>query len=158
MIEDIVHRATLNAAPPLVWQAIATPAGLSAWMMQNDFAEAKVGHRFRFTDKPRPFWDGICDCEVVQADADQCFSLLWGLNQKGAPSRVTWTLRPSPDGGTEVEFRHGGLHGVTGWLMKKGMSKGWQRMLERSIPLVADSIGKGEIPSREAVLRAYRGG
>jgi len=157
MIDDIVHRATLPMAPELVWQAIATPAGLSAWMMQNDYQKPEVGHRFRFTDKPRPFWDGICDCEVAQADANRCFSLLWGLNQKGEPSRVTWTLEPAPGGGTHVEFRHSGLHGLMGWLMKKGMSTGWQRMLERSIPLVAEGIGKGQIPPRDEVVKTYRG-
>ncbi|MBI5609624.1 MAG: SRPBCC domain-containing protein [Deltaproteobacteria bacterium] len=117
-----------------------------------------VGRRFRFTDKPRPFWDGICDCEVAQANENRCFSLLRGLNQKGEPSRVSWTLQPAEDGGTQVEFRHGGLHGVMGWLMKKGMSKGWQRMLERSIPMVAEGIGKGRIPPREDVIKTYRGG
>jgi uncharacterized protein YndB with AHSA1/START domain len=157
MIEDIVHRATYRHPPELVWRAIATREGLDAWMMVNDFEEAKVGHRFRFRDKPRPFWDGICDCEVAEADAPRRFVLRWGLNVRGEPTRLSFELTPTSDGGTTLELRHGGLNGVMGWFMKKGMDKGWRRMVERSIPLVADGMAKGAVPSRDEVARVFRG-
>jgi len=151
MISDIVHEATYSFPPELVWRAIASPEGLSAWMMKNDFSEARVGHRFRFTDRPRPFWDGICDCEVAEADVARRFALRWGLNVKGEATSVSWTLSPTPDGGTHVLFRHAGLNGVMGWMMKKGMNKGWRRMLQKSIPFVLAGIAQGKIPSREEV-------
>jgi hypothetical protein len=51
-----------NPFPPeLVWRAIALPEGFDAWLMKNDFRGAKAGHRFQFTDRPRPLWDGICE-------------------------------------------------------------------------------------------------
>jgi uncharacterized protein YndB with AHSA1/START domain len=151
MSADIVYEATFRHPPEQVWRALTTHEALGAWLMENDFSEARVGHRFRFTDRPRPFWDGICECEVIEADAPRRFSLRWGTNVKGAPTRVEWALTPTPDGGTHVLFRHGGLNGVMGFLMKQGMSKGWRRMLERSIPFVLDELAKGSMPSREAV-------
>lgn len=156
MIADIVHRATYRHPPDVVWRAVATKEGLDAWMMVNDFGEAAVGHRFQFRDRPRPFWDGICDCEVVEADRPRRFALKWGLNANGEATRLSFDLTPTADGGTTLELRHGGLAGVMGWIMKKGMDKGWGKMVARSIPLVCDAIAKGEAPSREAAQAAYR--
>ncbi len=123
--------------------------------MPNAFREAKPGHRFRFTDRPRPFWDGVCECEVIDAGASRRFALRWGLNVRGAPTTVSWTIAPTADRGTRVQLRHAGLHGVVGWLMKKGMDKGWRRMLERS--LVIAGLASGRLPSRDEVARRFRG-
>jgi uncharacterized protein YndB with AHSA1/START domain len=158
MISDIVYEATYPYPPEQVWKAIATPEGLSAWLMQNDFREAKVGHKFRFTDRPRPFWDGICDCEVAVADSPRLFALKWGVNVKSTTTDVSWTLAPTSDGGTHVQFRHGGLTGLMGFVMKKGMSKGWRLMLERSIPFVLEKAAQGALPPRDEVKRVMRQG
>jgi uncharacterized protein YndB with AHSA1/START domain len=155
VIPDIVHAATYPYSPDLVWRAIATPEALGTWLMPTDFRDATPGHRFRFTDRPRPFWDGICECEVIEADAPRRFALRWGLNVKGAPSTVSWTLSPA-DEGTRVEFRHAGLSGVMGWFMKKGMDKGWRRMLDRSLPVVLAGLAHGQLPSRDEVVRTSR--
>jgi uncharacterized protein YndB with AHSA1/START domain len=154
VISDIVHEATYPHPPELVWRAITTPEALGAWLMKNDLRAAAPGERFRFTDRPRPFWDGICECEVAEADAPRRFAVAWGVGGKGAPSTVSWTLAPTPEGGTRVQFRHAGLQGVMGWMMKKGMDKGWRRMLERSIPLVIAGLERGRIPSRDEVARS----
>ncbi len=152
MIPDIAHEATYPHPPELVWRAIAAPDALEAWLMKNDLREPKLGARFRFIDRPRPFWDGICECEIVEADAPRRFALSWGVGGKGAPSSVSWTLSPA-SGGTHVAFRHGGLTGVMGWIMKQGMDKGWRRMLERSLPFVLAGLAAGRLPTREEVTR-----
>jgi uncharacterized protein YndB with AHSA1/START domain len=158
LIDDIVFEAKYPYPPDVVWRVIASPEGLNAWLMQNNFVQAEVGHQFRFMDRPRPFWDGICDCEVADAERSRRFVLRWGINGKEEPSLVSWTLTPTGDGGTRVQFRHGGLRGVMGWIMKKGMSKGWRRMMERSIPFVLKSVAsKGQMPSREDVAAALKG-
>ena len=156
MIDDIVHRATYRHPPEVVWRAIATPEGLNAWMMVNDFEAAVVGHRFQFRDRPRPFWNGICDCEVVEAVPPRRLSLRWGVNAKGAATRLSFDLAPTPDGGTTLELRHGGLEGVMGWVMKKGMDKGWGKMVARSIPFVCDGLANGKAPAREDVQAVFR--
>jgi uncharacterized protein YndB with AHSA1/START domain len=156
VIPDIVHEATYPHAPELVWHALTTPEALGAWLMRNDLRTPVQGERFKFTDRPRPFWDGVCQCEVAEADAPRRFVLRWGVGGKGAPSTVSWALSPTPDGGTRVQFRHAGLQGVMGWMMKKGMDRGWRRMLERSLPLVVEGVARGAIPSRDDVQKAAR--
>ena len=84
MIPDIVHEATYPQPPEAVWRAIAAPDALESWLMRNDLREAKAGERFRFRDRPRPFWDGVVECEVVAADAPRRFALRWGVGGKAA--------------------------------------------------------------------------
>ncbi len=156
MIPDIVHEATYPHPPELVWRAIAAHDALEAWLMKNDLRDARAGERFRFVDRPRPFWNGICECEIAEADAPRRFALRWGVGGKGAPSDVSWTLSPVPGGGTRLVFRHGGLTGVMGWIMKKGMDEGWRRMVQRSIPFVLEGLAAGRRPTRDEVAREFK--
>ncbi len=155
MIPDIVHEATYRHPPDRVWRAIAAHDALEAWLMENDLREPRAGERFRFRDRPRPFWDGVCECEIAEADAPRRFALRWGVGGSAAPSTVSWTLEPVP-GGTHVLFRHAGLTGVMGWIMKRGMDKGWRRMLDRSLPFVLAGLAAGRLPGREEVLEELR--
>lgn len=151
MWADIAFEAEYPLAPELIWRAIATPEGLGAWLMANTFEHAERGHRFRFNDRPRPFWDGICECEVVEAEAARSLRLKWGTNTGPHPTEVSWTLTPTKSGGTHLAFRHAGLHGFMGFMMKQGMTKGWKRMVEHSIPFVAERLTQGTVPSRDEV-------
>lgn len=154
MAEDIVCEARHPHPPEVVWRALVTPAALQAWLMDTTFERAEVGHRFRFTDRPRPFWDGICECEVAEAVPQRTFALLWGIGATGTASRVTFTLEPTADGGTHLSFRHSDLRGVMGFIMKKGMTKGWTRMVEKGIPFVCARMTEGRIPTRDEVRAA----
>lgn len=149
-LEDIVCAATYEHPPELVWRALVTPRALAAWLMENTFERAEVGHRFRFTDRPRPFWDGVCECEVEAVEDARRLALRWGIGKDATSTRVEFTLTPAGPG-TRLAFRHSGLHGVMGWFMKKGMTKGWTRMVERSIPRVCEYLARGEVPTREAL-------
>src|SRR5581483_5990976 len=154
-IEDIAFEADYPQPPEVVWRAIATHEGLSSWLMENDFQEAKVGAEFQFRDKPRPFWNGICDCKVVEAEPGRKLVLLWNFKQDAQPTTVSWTLTPRPGGGTHLAFRHSGFHGFMGRIMKAGMQRGWEGMVRRTIPFVAERIAEGKpIPPR-AEVKAY---
>ncbi len=157
MIDDITCEATLAHPPTLVWKAITDPTLLRTWLMGGSFGGPTVGHTFEFRDRPRPFWDGICRCEVSEADAPRRFTLRWGTGGKHPPSVVSWQLEPVGDRQTRVRFRHSELHGLLGWVMKKGMTKGWRGMLERSLPYVLDRLARGETPTREEVRAAFAG-
>ena len=50
-----------------MWRAITDPESIAAWLMRNDFAPV-VGHRFRFHTEPRPGFDGVVHCEVLEVD------------------------------------------------------------------------------------------
>ena len=155
MLSPILVDANYAHPPALVWKVLTTPRALAAWLMETTFARAEVGHRFRFTDRPRPFWDGICECTVESADEPRQLALAWGTNTS-VPTRVTWTLAPTLDGGTRVTFRHDGLAGIQGFLMKQGMTRGWKRMLQRSIPFVLEAMARDRVPTRDEVKAALR--
>jgi uncharacterized protein YndB with AHSA1/START domain len=156
-IEDIVHEATYSHPPDSVWNAIATKEGLESWLMETDFREAKVGHTFSFRDRPRPFWDGIAPCKVIEADRPRRFALLWNTKDEH-PSTVSWTLTPTSDGGTHLVFRHEGLRGFMGRMMRLGMNKGWYRMVHEGIPYVVDEMDQGRSPTRADVKERFRKG
>jgi uncharacterized protein YndB with AHSA1/START domain len=156
MAQDITCEATYPYSPAQVWQALTRSDVVASWLMDNTLGTPVVGHRFRFTDRPRPFWDGVCECEVVTAEPDRELALRWALREGDAASgsRVTWTLAPAADGGTKLSFRHAGLTGPLGWVMKQGMTKGWNRMVSRSLPFVLEQLAKGQVPTRSQVKAA----
>jgi uncharacterized protein YndB with AHSA1/START domain len=155
MTDDIAFEADYPQSPEVVWRAIATHEGLSAWLMENDFTEPRVGAEFQFRDRPRPFWNGICDCKVVEAEPARKLKLLWNFKQDAQPTTVSWTLTRNKDGGTHLAFRHSGFHGFMGMIMRKGMQRGWEGMVKRTIPFVARHIAEGKpLPTRDEV-KAY---
>lgn len=151
-IEDIAFEAEYPHPPEVVWRAIATREGLAAWLMDNDFGAASVGHEFQFRDRPRAFWNGISDRKVLEADEPRKLTLLWNHKEDKHPSTVTWTLARTPSGGTKLSFRHSSFHGFMGMIMKKGMEHGWGKKMNYSIPLVADAIAQQRpLPTRASV-------
>lgn len=161
MTDPILHEATYPHSPETVWRALTTPEALGAWLMPTTFREPVVGHRFQFRDKPRKIvgWDGVTDCEVLEADAPRRLVIAFGTGQPGEPpTRVTWDLAPTPDGGTHVRFRHEGFTGFRGWLMRQGMNQGWGGMVRHSIPFVMEGLLRGAVPTREATTAARKQG
>ena len=153
MTDDIVHEATYPHPPSAVWKALTTREALRAWLMDNTFEEARVGHAFRFMDKPKKIvgWDGITECEVLEAVPERRLVVAFGPGRDSFPAtRVAWTLEPTPEGGTRVRFRHDGFTGLKGWMMRQGMDQGWGRMHRHAIPYVLDEMAHGRMPTQEA--------
>jgi uncharacterized protein YndB with AHSA1/START domain len=138
-MRDIVHEVTYPQPPERVWRALTEPALLRQWLMETTFREAKPGHRFRFTAKPMPGWNGITECEVLEVQPLRKLSYTWaGSDNQGKPyppTTVTWTLTPAPGGGTKLRLEHTGLRGFRGLMMYLGMNNGWgQKMLRGTLP------------------------
>lgn len=153
MTDDIAYEATYPHPPAAVWRALTTPAAMQAWLMDTDFKEPVVGHRFQFRDKPRKAvgWDGVTDCEVLEVVPERRLVYSFGAAQEGYPvTKVEWDLEPVA-GGTRVRFRHSGFTGVRGWLMRAGMNRGWERIVKRGIAYVLDRMAQGSIPPRAEV-------
>jgi uncharacterized protein YndB with AHSA1/START domain len=160
MTEDIVHEATYPYPPEAVWKAITTPAAMSAWLMDTTFAGPQVGHKFEFRDKPRKVmgWDGVTQCEVVEAAPPRRFVFQFGDGRNGfAPTWISWDLEPV-EGGTRVRFRHWGFGGLKGWMMRQGMNNGWGGIVRHAIPFVVARMLQGEVPPRGEVKAAARKG
>ena len=158
MTDDIVHEATYPYPPSAVWRAIATREAMSAWLMETDFAEPRVGHRFQFRDKPKKVvgWNGITDCEVLEVVPER--RLVFSFSSAtDTPTRVIWELEPV-HGGTRVRFRHTGFTGLKGWLMRAGMNQGWGGMVRHGIPYVLARFAVGEVPTRAETTAARKAG
>ena len=150
MTQDIVHQATYPYPPADVWRALVNPEAMGAWLMENDFREPVVGHRFAFRDKPKKVvgWDGISRCEVLEVVPERRFVLAFAI-EGDASTRVAWELEPTSTGGTRLTLRHSGFVGLKGWLMRAGMNQGWGAIVRHAIPFVVHGMRAGRVPSRE---------
>ncbi|HET6404339.1 MAG TPA: SRPBCC domain-containing protein [Candidatus Thermoplasmatota archaeon] len=159
MVEDIVHEATYPYPPAEVWRALTTREALNAWLMDSDFQEATVGHRFAFRDKPRIGWDGISRCEVLEVVPERKLVLAFGIEGDArSATKVHWELEPTADGGTRVRFRHSGFGGLKGWLMRAGMDQGWGGMVRHSIPYVLAQMRAGRVPTKDETTEVRKRG
>lgn len=114
--EQIVCEYTLAAPPAQVWRALTEPELLAVWLMKNDIAPV-AGHKFSFRSQPMGDWNGIVDCEVLEVVPESRLVYTWnGGSAKNddyghkMETTVTWTLAPSPDGGTLLKLVHHGFH------------------------------------------------
>src|ERR1700744_3510266 len=113
--ESIVVDYTLNEPPVQVWRALTEPKLLSQWLMENDI-QPVVGHKFNFRAKPMGDWNGIVDCEILEADPPHKLVYTWqgGSDKNEAyghrlDTTVTWTLTPTSTGGTLLHLVHHGF-------------------------------------------------
>jgi uncharacterized protein YndB with AHSA1/START domain len=146
MKRDIRIERVFHHPPAKVWRAIADREAIAAWLMKNDF-EPRVGHRFQLRDRPRPGWDGVCNCEVLVCDPERKLSYSW----VGGPldTVVTWTLEPVPEG-TRLVLEHTGFTGLFAVAISHMMGRGWKKMLDRRLDTIiaADGGWSAAIPAR----------
>jgi uncharacterized protein YndB with AHSA1/START domain len=138
--QTIVLEHELDHPPAKVWRALTEPALLSQWLMSNDLQPA-VGHRFRFTQKPTEYWDGIVNCEVLEVDPHRRLRYTWRSGPDSSPldTVVTWTLTPTPSGGTRLTLEHSGfLPGDS--FAAGGAQKGWKRMVTQRLAEVLAAL------------------
>jgi uncharacterized protein YndB with AHSA1/START domain len=125
-----------SAPPHKVWRALTEPQLLGNWLMPNDI-KPEVGHRFTFRTTPATGFDGIVQCEVrkVEPNSQLVYSWIGG----SLDTTVTWTLRPSSTGGTDLRLKHAGFgpeHGMTYDML----SEGWRKKAAESLERVSSSL------------------
>ena len=99
--------------------------------MENDF-EPRVGHRFQFHTAPRPGFNGIVRCEVLEVDEPRRLVYSWQGGQMRRPTIVTWTLEPI-EHGTRLRLDHTGFEGASGLALSVILGVGWRRLLSRTL-------------------------
>jgi uncharacterized protein YndB with AHSA1/START domain len=127
--QSISLQYDLPHPPVKVWRALTEPELLAAWLMATDLPPL-VGHSFTFKAPPTPWWDGIVRCEVLELDLHKRLRYSWrsGPESSGLDTVVTWTLTPTPTGGTRLALEHSGFLPAQASAFD-GASKGWQRMV-----------------------------
>jgi len=130
MIANLSFEEYFETAPQALWEAIATSAALSEWLMPNDF-EAKVGHRFTFRcpDHGR----GWIDSEVLECSPPTRLVFTWIDKEDGDPMRVEIELRPRGTG-TLLSLRH---TGPTEPSNESSLKHGWPGKFEHLRALLA---------------------
>ena len=132
----IVKEAVYPHPPAKVWRALTDSRLLAQWLMPNDF-EPTIGHRFTFHTPPRPGFDGIVRCQVLEVDEPRRLAYTW----RGGPidTVVTLTLEPSGQG-TRLRLEHTGFAGLRAMLVKAILAGGWGKMIRTGLPLLLSGI------------------
>lgn len=126
-----LHRE-FEASRAELWELIATSDGLAEWLMPNDF-EPVVGHRFTFTDRPRPpLFDGVVGCTVLDIEPQQLLRLSW----TGGPidTVVSFTLTELDPRRVRLDLEQTGFSGTRAAIVRAVLDLGWRSLLRRTIP------------------------
>jgi len=138
MRRDLAFERTYPHPPERVWLAITDRRALAAWLMENDF-EPRVGHRFQFRTHPRPGFDGVIDCEVIEVDEPRRLAYTWRGGRMRRPTTVTWTLEPVSEG-TRLRLTHTGFAGAAGIAISFLLGSGWPGLLTRKLARVLTEL------------------
>ena len=123
-----------------VWRALTDPEVVPRWTSTGagarpvGFATA-VGTRFQFVGKPKPGWNGIVDCEVLEVEEPRLVRFTWTDNAGGPTTFVAYRLEPQGHG-TRLIYEHTGFGGIGGSLMAALLGRIRRRMLTVGLPPV----------------------
>jgi uncharacterized protein YndB with AHSA1/START domain len=129
------------AAPPeKVWRALTEKELLSKWLMPTDMV-AKVGHKFQFRSEPYGKWNGIVDCEVLEATPPKRLRLAWGgVPGVGPDTVVSWTLTPTA-GGTHLHLEQSvAAEGTWQTWAYNGAAMGWKKFFGEALPKLLPTL------------------
>lgn len=127
-----------------VWAAIATREGLSAWLMDTDFAPEpgqEHGHEFAFRYQTEAGETGTIDCEVLEISPPHRMVWSWGSPEFGAPTRVEIDLAAEGNG-TRLRLRHTGDRPEE---MVAGYTEGWAVKAAQ----IAELLDAGKVADRK---------
>ena len=122
-----------------VWVALTDPVAIGEWLMPNDF-QPMVGHRFNFTTKPAPGFDGIVDAQVLEVQPPS--RLVYSWKGGGIDTIVAWELAAEGDS-TRLVMEQSGFTGIRGFMISKILGGGWKRMVQERLPAAAKRVIAG---------------
>lgn len=142
---SIVVDFDLPQTPDRVWRALTDAKLIEQWLMPNSF-QPRVGHQFQFKTQPVAGWDGTVHCEVLTVEPQERLVYSWtggSTEVQGYGHRlettVTWTLNPTPAGGTHVRLEHAGFRPEDSFAYEN-MGNGWRSNVATSLARVAAQL------------------
>ena len=126
--------------PATVWRAVTDPELIPRWTATGaggrpeGFA-TEVGTRFRLVAKPKPGWNGIVDCVVLEVREPTLLRYTWQGDGDHYTTEVTYRLEPH-NGGTRFTYDHTGFTGIGGFFMARLLGNVRRKMLTDGLPAV----------------------
>jgi uncharacterized protein YndB with AHSA1/START domain len=135
--QDIVVEEILPHAPEMIWKTLTSGALIARWLMSPTGFEPVQGNRFTYQTKPAGAWDGVIQCEVLEAIPNQRLVYSWKGGHEsnvgyGAPldTIVAWTLDRAGNG-TRLRLVHSGFVTPRNESALKTMGDGWKKVVPR---------------------------
>ena len=123
----------LPHAPEKVWRALSDPVLLAEWLLPVVGFELTPGAAFTFRTEPRPGWDGVVNCKLLESDSCSRLSYEWCVGDMHTV--VSFTLAPTASG-TRLSLVQSGFepHQKQNF---GGARYGWKMMGGRLVELLA---------------------
>ncbi|GAA0370701.1 SRPBCC domain-containing protein [Actinoallomurus spadix] len=90
--------------------------------------------------KPKPGWNGIVHCEVIEALEPTLLRYTWTDDGGGDVTEVAYRLESMGDG-TRFTYEHTGFTGVGGLFMSQMLGRIRRKMLDTGLPPVLADLG-----------------
>jgi uncharacterized protein YndB with AHSA1/START domain len=123
---NILHRLTIDAPTERVAELVASPEGIEQWWTGHPVAgDASIGGQLSvyFSDAGQP----AATFEVIELSPEQIVWRCVGGPHDWIDTRITFTPKPRPDGGTTLLFSHEGWNRENEFM--SGCSTNWAAYL-----------------------------
>ncbi len=131
-------------SPAKVWRAVTDPALIPLWTATGAGGRPKgfettVGTKFQFIAKPKPGWNGVVNCVVLEVREPSLLRYSWTDSAGGDVTEVLYRIAASA-GGTRFTYEHTGFTGVGGFFMALLLGNIRRKMLTVGLPAVLNDI------------------
>jgi uncharacterized protein YndB with AHSA1/START domain len=96
----------LRHAPEKVWRALTDPVLLAEWLLPVTGLDLRPAAAFTFSAGPKPGWDGVVSCRVLEIEEPRRLSYTWVVGDMDTV--VTFSLAPT-ESGTRMSLVHSGF-------------------------------------------------
>jgi uncharacterized protein YndB with AHSA1/START domain len=123
-----------------VWRALTDPELVPRWTATGAGARpvgfaAEAGTRFQYVGRPKPGWDGVVDCVVLEVEPPRLLRFSWADHAGGPTTDVAFRLETTAHG-TRLSYAHTGFTGVGGRVMAALLGRVRRKMLAEGLPPV----------------------
>ncbi|MEA2644055.1 MAG: hypothetical protein QOG08_1081 [Chloroflexota bacterium] len=144
--QDIVVEEVFPHAPETIWKTLTTGDLIGRWLMKPTGFEPVKGARFTFQTTPAGAWDGVIQCQVLEATPNERFAFAWKGGHEGnvgygsrLDTVVTFTLS-RVENGTRLRLVHSGFVLPNNEIAFKNMGDGWKKVVPRIGAMAGEQV------------------